>query len=515
MPSGEAGTHGQSAAFKVGVAMAGIAAMVLVQSLSWSWIDPVSQFLLLGTIVIAIAWLGGSAPALLAIVAGAVAGALDPLVAGDARATHTHLALFIIQSLLLTLLVTQLRHARVVAEQQLSHAQAARRESEGAGRTKDEFLAIISHELRTPLNAVLGWLHLLRTGKLDEATTKRGLEAIERNVRLQARLTGDLLDVSKVLTGQLRLESRPISLSDAARQAVLTATPIAEAKGVHVQLSIPDAAVPVLGDATRLRQVAWHLLSNAIKFTPRGGTVSLTVECAADTALLTVQDSGPGIDPVFLPRVFDRFSQEDPSATRAAGGLGVGLSLVRDLVEMHGGEIRARNRVASESAADGATFVARFPLHACEPETRAPLLATLSHAPLDGVRVLVLDQEADGREFVRTLLQQRGALVRTADSVAEALEALEAWQPDVLVSDSATPDHESYSLVGKVRSLDVENGGRIPATALTTFARTDLRARRMIEAFHRDVPKPVEAAVLAAEVARLAGRERRRVQRAH
>jgi signal transduction histidine kinase/CheY-like chemotaxis protein len=446
-------------------------------------------------------------------VLGAVLGALDaPSSLIVARATQTHLALFLIQGLLLTALVSELRRARRVAEQRAKDALEARRESEAAGRMKLEFLATVSHELRTPLNSVLGWLHLIRTGKLDAATESRGLEAVERNVKLQAQLTSDLLDVSKVMTGKLRLDSRPVSLADASRHAVTAGAPAAQAKGVHVTSAIPDSSVPVFGDPMRLRQIAWHLLANAIKFTPRGGDVGLTVDVAGDVAMLTVSDSGPGIDPEFLPRIFDQFTQGDPSTTRTAGGLGVGLSLVKDLVELHGGDISAANKDGGR----GAVFTTRFPLHPVEsdllPSSVSATYDSRPLRPLNGVRVLVLDEDADGRELVRTVLQQRGALVRTADSVADALEVLEAWRPDVLVSD-VTPEHDSYALVGKVPSLEPSRGGRIPAAALTSFGRTDESVRQMLRASQLDLPKPVEPAVLTAEIARLTGRERRVAQR--
>jgi CheY-like chemotaxis protein len=227
--------------------------------------------------------------------------------------------------------------------------------------------------------------------------------------------------------------------------------------------------------------------------------------------VLVVSDSGPGIDPEFLPRIFDRFTQEDPSPTRTAGGLGVGLSLVHDLVELHGGEIEAGNGAGN----NGAVFTARFPLHrnAAEVPLPAPPLPFPVSPPLDGLRVLVLDQDADGRELLRTVLQQRGAIVRTASSVADALESLEAWRPDLLISDSVSPEHDSYALVSKVRSLDADRGGRIPAAALTAWSRVDQRVRRMLEPVQADLPKPIEPAVLTAEIARLTGRERRRVAR--
>jgi signal transduction histidine kinase/CheY-like chemotaxis protein len=500
------------APLRFAVALASVGIVYFADS-AFNLIDDGSQFLLLGTAVMASAWFAGTGPALAATVLGAVLGAWNlPASQFDARATQTHLALFVVQGLLLTALVSELRRARRIAEQQVRDAQEARRDTEAASRMKDEFLGTISHELRTPLNSVLGWVHLLRTGKLDTGTTRRGFESIERNVRLQAQLTGDLLDVSKAMTGQLRLEIRAVSLADASRQALMAALPAARAKDVRVTSTIPESSVPVLGDASRLRQIAWHLLANAIKFTPRGGSVDLMLETSSDTAELTVADNGPGIAPQFLPRIFDRFTQEDPSTTRSAGGLGVGLSLVRDLVELQGGEIRASNKDATA----GAVFTARFPLHRLELETGSRLTVDrLASGPLDGVRVLVLDQDPDGREVLRIILEQRGALVQTATSVAEALEALEAWRPDVLVSDSATPEHDSYDLVAKVHSLESDRGGRIPALALTAFARTDQRVRQMLSAFQSELPKPVEPAVLTAEIARLTGRERRRMERSH
>jgi signal transduction histidine kinase len=425
-----------------------------------------------------------------------------------------HLALFVVQGLLLTAVIAELRAARRASEQQAKVAQEARREGEEASRMKDEFLATVSHELRTPLNAVLGWVHLLRTGKLDQETSARGLESIDRNVRLQAQLTGDLLDVSKALTGELQLDSQPTSLGDAAQQAVAAAESAARAKGVAIKSAIADTPAVVLGDERRLRQVAWHLLANAIKFTPGGGIVDLAVEASPREALLRVGDSGQGIDPEFLPRIFDRFTQADPSPTRAAGGLGIGLALVRELVELHGGEIEARNREGSA----GAIFTARFPLQPAEllapsPANAAAVVMPIASPPLDGVRVLVVDRDSEGRELVRTVLQQRGAIVQAVGTVSDALESLEAWSPDVLVTDNSSPEHTSYMLVGKIPSLDADRGGRIPALALTTFARTDQRLGQLLAGQQRELLKPVEPAALTLEIARLAGRERRRAQR--
>jgi len=447
-------------------------------------LDEGGFFLLLGILVLGSAWFAGTGAALAVTVLGAIFGAVTASGTLTA-AVHTHLALFVLQGLLLTALVAELRRARRSAEREARVAHAARLEGEAANRMKDEFLATISHELRTPLNAVLGWVHLIRTGKLDGVTAQRGFESIERNVRLQAQLTSDLLDISKALTGKLRIDSRPVSLRGIVQEAVTSVSTAAEAKDVRVNLTAPEVTVVVRGDADRLRQVVWHLLANAIKFTPRGGAVQVSID-ANDAASVTVRDTGPGIDPEFLPRIFDRFTQADASTTRSAGGL-------------------------------GAVFTMRLPLHPedqrVRPPLRLPATIAVGSPPLTGVRVLVLDRDRDGRDLVSVILEQRGAVVRLVDSVDEALEALEAWRPDVLVSDALSPDRDSYSLVGKVQSLESDRGGRIPALALTTFSRTNQEMRRLLSDVHRDLPKPVEPAILAAEIARLAGRERRRAQR--
>jgi signal transduction histidine kinase len=503
------------APLRFAIALATITVVFAIDAIAGAPVDEASKFLLLGTAVLASAWFGGTGPALAATVLGAVLGTLErkdqPWL--DAFVA-THSALFVVQGLLLTAVVAELRAARRTSEQQALVAQAARRDGEAANRMKDEFLATISHELRTPLNAVLGWLHLLRSGKLDSETSARGLEVIERNVKLQAQLTGDLLDASKALTGELQLECQPTTLGEAARQAVAAVESAARAKGVEVVLVLPDDPVVVLGDPTRLRQIAWHLLSNAIKFMPRGGTVNLSVTLDRTEATLTVSDSGSGIDLEFLPRIFDRFTQADSSLTRTSGGLGVGLALVRQLVELHGGVIEARNRVGHA----GAEFTIRLPaqsakLLASESQRQIPTGRPFMAASLDGLRVLVLDQDVEARELLRAVLQQRGADVQTVSTVAEALESLEAWRPDILVSDAGSPEHDTYALVGKIQALDADLGGRIPALALTTRGRSDPRLGHMISEVQRDVPKPVEPATLTAEIARLAGRERRQAQR--
>ena len=494
------------------IAIGLVALVFLADKSATALIDDGSLFILLGTAVGATAWFAGTGPALLATVLGSTMGALHDE-QSPSGAVPLHLALFLIHALLLTGVIAELRRARRNAEERAREADAARREGEAASRMKDEFLATISHELRTPLNAVLGWVHLLRTGRLDEPTAARGLDSIDRNIRLQAQLTADLLDVSRALTGKLRLDSRTALLDDAARQAVSAALPAARAKGVQLSLTTSESAV-VHGDPTRLRQIAWQLIANAIKFTSRGGVIEVSTRVVEDQALLTVLDNGQGIDPAFLPRVFERFTQADSSATRTAGGLGVGLALVRELVELHGGVVEARNRADGT----GAIFTVTLPLQPDEKlqratETRAqPEPVATEALPLAGLRVLVFEEDSEGRELMRAVLQQGGAVVQTAGTVSDALTSLEAWRPDVLVSDSLSAEHDSYALIGKIQSLDAHRGGRIPAAALTA-TRSDERLRGLLADVQRDLPKPVEPALLTAEIARLTGREWRQAQR--
>ena len=492
------------------VALLLVVIVFLAYRKSGTVIDDGGLFLLLSIVVLGSAWFAGIVSALAVTVLGAVLGSVA---SGHATtpAVQTHLALFVGQGLLLTALVAALRDARQRAEKEAGRAEAGRRELEAASRMKDEFLGTISHELRTPLNAVLGWLHLIQTGRLDAPTQARGLESIERNVRLQAQLTADLLDVSKALTGRLRVDMRPVSLTGVVADAVAQVTTAASAKDVLLKVTSPDRPLIVRGDPNRLRQVVWHLLANAIKFTPRGGRVDVVLE-SDGMACIFVRDTGPGIARDFLPRLFDRFTQADSSPTRLAGGLGVGLSLVRELVERHGGEIQVRNLDAG-----GAEFRVQLPLHKSDQAERpwlpAATAASAGSPSLKGLRVLLLDRDEDVRELLSVVLEQRGASVRVTASVDQALEMLESWLPDVLVSDALTPDRDSYALVGKIQALESDRGGRIPALALTTMTRTDDEMRKMLLEVKRDLPKPVEPAVLTAEIARLTGRERRRAQR--
>jgi len=478
-------------------ALSAVVIAYLASRTSPAVIDEGGLFLLMSVTVLGAAWFAGTGSALAVTVLGAALGATG-VTLGSPVAVHTHLALFVVEGLLLTALVAELRRARRAAEGLASDAQTARHEAEAASRTKDEFLGTISHELRTPLNAVLGWLHLVRSGKLDSRTEARGLEAIERNVRLQAQLTADLLDVSRALTGRLHLDMTIVPLKTTIDEAISQVQTAVVAKDVTLHVTSVPEEPAVRGDANRLRQIVWHLLANAIKFTPRGGDVFVSLE-TPEMASITVRDTGPGVATEFLPRIFDRFTQADSSPTRGAGGLGVGLSLVRELVERHGGDIRVAN-----DPDGGAVFIVRLPIHPEDEHVQpAGLPSPGVEPPLEGVRVLLLDRDRDTRELLSVVLRQRGASVRAAGSVGEALEALESWRPDVLVSDAVSPERDAYALIGKVHALEAERGGRIPALALTSLARTDEGMRRMLAGVKRDLPKPVEPTVLTAEIARL------------
>jgi PAS domain S-box-containing protein len=391
------------------------------------------------------------------------------------------------------------------------------RQAQEANRIKDEFLATVSHELRTPLSAMLGWTELLRSGELDEATSARALEVIERNAKVQAQLIEDLLDVSRIIMGKLRLDIcllEPVSVIEAAIDAV---RPAAEAKGVRLQAALDPEAGLVLGDQDRLQQVVWNLLFNAVKFTPRGGRIQVQLKLADSYVEIAVNDTGQGIKPEFLPYVFDRFRQADGSHTRRHRGLGLGLAIVRHLVELHGGIVD----VTSAGEGQGATFIVRLPSVVqytkdleIEPAaqrsttTQASVLSDRSDL-LEGVRVLVVDDEPDARELLITVLNQNGAKVMAAASVADAINALEAFKPDVLVSDIEMPAEDGYSLINQVRALEAHRGGQIPAAALTAHVRAEDRRRALSAGYQRHIAKPVRPAELVAVVADLATRTRR------
>jgi PAS domain S-box-containing protein len=410
--------------------------------------------------------------------------------------------------------ITERKNAESERDELFAREQAAREEAQEASRAKDSFLAIVSHELRAPLNAILGWANILRSGKADEATRQKAAETIERSASIQQKLIEDLLDSARIARGQLRVEVQPVDLKAVIATAIDVMHTAAEAKGIEIHQTFAVQSEIITGDPDRLQQIVSNLLSNAIKFTPNGGRVMIRLERADPHARITMTDTGKGIRPEYLPYVFDRFHQPDGSSTRRHSGLGLGLSLVRHLVELHGGTVSA------ESAGEGlgATFTVNLPLRAVRAQPReaipAGLLARESSSlredsVLHGVWVLVVDDEADARELVATLLEQYGAMVTPVSSAAEAMGVLtadEGRRPDVLVSDVSMPGTDGYALIGRVRELPADKGGRIPAVALTAYGRAVDRIRALSAGFHMHLPKPVEPAELATVIASLTGR---------
>ena len=402
-------------------------------------------------------------------------------------------------------------NARLFEErkQLLESERAARSQAEHTSALKDEFLAVLSHELRTPLSAILGWSQILRR-RSDEATLKQGLDTIERNARIQTQLIEDLLDMNRITAGKIRLDIRPLMPAAFIEAAVDTVRLAADAKGIRLELALEAEAGPVTGDPNRLQQVVWNLLSNAIKFTPHGGTVRVSLEENAGHVEIRVADTGIGIEPEFLDHVFERFRQANASTTRTQGGLGLGLSIVKSLVELHGGTIQAdslgRNR--------GTTFVIRLPItaqRAANVEARihpgAAALQPGKFRPVDlhGLKVLIVDDEPDAREFICRLLEECHAKVTIAASAYEALVKIKKDPPHVLVSDIGMPDTDGYELLRRVRALD-QSHNRMPAIALTAFARSEDRTRALNAGYSVHLSKPIEPAELIATVASVTGR---------
>jgi CheY-like chemotaxis protein len=392
------------------------------------------------------------------------------------------------------------RAAIAIDNARLYHdSEAARKAAQEANRIKDEFLAIVSHELRTPLNAMLGWTQMLRNRKLNEATTAKAIETIERNARSQQKLIEDILDISRIVLGKIRLNTRPVHLAPIINAVIENVRPIAEIKAIQIESILDPSVAQVMGDSERLQQVVWNLLSNAVKFTYKGGRVEVRLEQIDSTAQITVKDTGKGISSDFLPFVFERFRQSEGATTRTHGGLGLGLSIVRHLVEMHNGTILA----ASEGEGRGATFTVQL----CTIDSRAVLpreenQAVLDNLPaLDGLQVLVVDDSPDTLELISFILEQCKAQVTTATSVCEALEAIAQLKPDILISDIGMPDEDGYSLIRKLRTLEAEQGRQIPAVALTAFAREEERTRDLCAGFQMHLAKPVEPTELVAVVA--------------
>lgn len=394
----------------------------------------------------------------------------------------------------------------------LSREQHARMEAESASRAKDEFLGMLSHELRTPLNAILGWTRILTSTKVEPETMTGALETIDRNARLQSRLIDDMLDVSRIMSGKLRLDAQPVDLTTVINAAVDTNRPAAEAKGIRLYIVLSFGSGMVLGDPVRLQQIVWNLLSNAIKFTPKDGSVRVTLERVDSSFEIRVNDTGTGIDEDIMPYIFERFRQGDSSTTKKHGGLGLGLAIVRQLVDLHGGTVKAANLDEG-----GAEFTVRLPVMPTrQPKvslgdvksidaifsTKVPLEYT---ARLDGIRILAVDDDPDSRNLIAAILERCGADVKTCKTVAEAIASVDQFKPDILVSDIGMPEEDGYSLIKTLRAGDGA-GKRLPAVALTAYARVEDRMKALSAGFNMHVPKPVEPAELITVIASILNR---------
>lgn len=406
-------------------------------------------------------------------------------------------------------LYNEVKRAAQERTELLEAERAARNEAERMNLMKDEFLATLSHELRTPLNAILGWAQLLGMGETSDDELREGLEVIERNARTQTQLIEDLLDMSRIISGKIRLDVQSTDLASVVEAAIGSIRPTADAKGIRLRTILDPMAGPVAGDPTRLQQVVWNLLSNAIKFTPKGGKVDVMLERVNSHLEITVHDSGVGIKAEFLPLVFERFRQADASTTRSYGGLGLGLSIVKSLVELHGGLVRAK----SPGEGQGATFIVNLPLaplrsdevrqHPTSPGATSVDCETLH---LEGICVLVVDDEHDARKLIQRVLTECRAKVFTAANANEGLAMLKQHKPDVLISDIGMPETDGYEFLRHVRRLLPEKGGKVPAIALTAFARSEDRTRAMMAGYQIHIAKPIETQELLATVASLAGR---------
>jgi signal transduction histidine kinase/ActR/RegA family two-component response regulator len=398
--------------------------------------------------------------------------------------------------------ITERKQAEQEREQLLERERVAREQAENANRIKDEFLAVLSHELRSPLNPILGWAKLLRSRKFDEKATDRALETIERNAKLQTQLIEDLLDVSRILQGKMVLDTSPVNLATTIEAALETVRLAAQAKDIQIQTVLDANLGNVSGDANRLQQVVWNLVSNAVKFTPQRGWVEVRLERVGCDAQIQVRDNGKGISPEFLPHVFEYFRQADGTTTRTFGGLGLGLAIVRHLVELHGGSVLAD----SPGEGLGATFTVRLPLMETSPEVPQEVRSH-SFGDLGGLHVLIVDDEADIRDLVAFILEQSGAEVTVATSASEALAALNQSLPDVLLCDIGMPEVDGYMLMRQVRALPPERGGLIPAIALTAYAGESNQKQALAAGFQLHISKPVEPEELVRAIAQLVARD--------
>ncbi|CAN5567446.1 ATP-binding protein [soil metagenome] len=401
--------------------------------------------------------------------------------------------------------ISQRKQAEAERERLLVSEKEARERAERETRMKDEFLATLSHELRTPLNAILGWTHILRESTAPEDIAE-GIEVIERNARAQTQIIEDLLDMSRIISGNVRLDVQSVDLAELIRAAMESVKPMAAAKEIRMTSVLDTLAGPVSGDSARLQQVFWNLLTNSLKFTPKGGRVHVLLERVNSHLEISVTDSGQGITPEFLPHVFDRFRQADASSTRSHRGLGLGLAIVKNLVELHGGTVRAK----SPGVNQGSTFAILLPVaiaRVSAPDAQPqPGNEAEPQCNLQGVRVLAVDDESDARHLVKRILSHCGAIVESASSAAEALEMLRKAPPDVLVTDIGMPGEDGYALIRQVRQRSAEEGGEVPAIALTAFARSADRRRALLGGFQMHIAKPVEPSELIAMVANLAKR---------
>lgn len=405
--------------------------------------------------------------------------------------------------------IDALKRADEEKQQLLERERIARGEAERANRSKDEFLATLSHELRTPLNAILGWSQLILQGTMRPEDIQRGLEIIDRNARAQNKLIEDLLEMSSIVSGKVRLDVHRLDFASVADAALESILPAVHAKDIGLRKAVDPAAGLVSGDNSRLQQVIWNLLSNAVKFTPKGGGIEVTVERVASHLELRVTDSGVGIRHEFLPYVFDRFRQADSSLTRSHGGLGLGLAIVKQLVTLHGGTVRA------ESAGEGrgASFIVSLPLAPVSDrkDTRASarlpldMVREVSEVTLKGQKVLVIEDEPDARELIKAALTQCQADVVTAASAMEGLEVLKNQRLDVLISDIGMPGEDGYQFIRAVRNLPEAQGGRTPAIALTAFAHSTDRTKALLAGYQRHLSKPVESKELIATIGSLTG----------
>ena len=394
-------------------------------------------------------------------------------------------------------------------EEALRLEESGRAEAESSNRAKDEFIAMISHELRTPLGAILIWAQLLKSDDLDAGAVSRAVGMIERSTKTLAQIIDDLLDASRIIAGKLTFETRPLELRPVIEAALDAAAPAAEAKGVLLERSLPGPLPPVSGDAGRLQQVVGNLLANAVKFTPEGGRIEVRLARSGSTAHITIVDTGTGINPEFLPFIFERFRQADTTSTRKQKGLGLGLAIARQIVQLHGGTIEA----SSAGEGRGSTFTVKLPLLGSTSPVVSPPVFRTDERPagtptLDGITVLVVDDEEDAREAMAVLLGQAGARVISVAGAAEALDTLDRERPDVLLSDIAMPGEDGYALIRRVRSRPGETGGRIPAAALTAYATLEDRAKAIRAGYDEHIPKPVDPTRLIGAVALLVDADR-------